>query len=324
MLKGKKMSKKISFHFQPNLQKEGKFLDTMIVEKEIDGKKKRYFEGISSGLKKDAHKERVSDRCIKKFMEQANSGDMLLFPDIHGIKQSEDIGILEKATILENGDWWTSYRLYDEDDDPGQYKLEKINNLWKQCMGLPPYKKKKQMGFSIEGIIPEENGIIMSSTGDTILDDIQLDGVVLVPRPAYMDSIANAVYKALDILPPWREEKVQKNIQGKLNQVINEKELKDKYWSKKYDVQDALSQTIEEIMLDAQDMKIERLSIVFDEYKTAMINLLMESQAIFQNDDLNKEVTRSINAENDKARIFKSIDENIGEFRKIITRRLYG
>ena len=318
------MSKKISFHFQPKVTKgssDKHSISTMIIEKEVDGKKRKYFEGISSGLMEDAHKERMSENCINKFMVQANSGDVLLYPDIHGIKQSEDIGILEKAAILENGDWFTSYRLYDEDDDPGQLKLEKINNLWKQCLGMSPYKKPKKMGFSIEGII-SDSGIITSAKGDTILDDIDLDGVVLVPRPAYMDSVANAVYKALEILPPWREEKVKKNMQGKLNEIMNEQEIKDKYWSKKYDVQDALQQLIEEIMADPQDMKLERLNIIFDEYKSAMINLLMESQAIFQKDDLNQEVMRSINAGKNKEQVFKSLVLELGKLQKSFARRI--
>lgn len=316
------MNKKISFHFQPDIKERSpigsnSLVKTMLIEKEIDGKKRRYFEGISSGLKEDAHKERMSKKAINKFMEQANSGDLLLYPDIHGIKQSEDIGILEKAEINKANDWWTSYRLYDEYDDPGQYKLEKINNLWKQCMGLPPYKKPKQMGFSVEGIIPE-NGIIRTIKGETVLDDIMLDGVVLVPRPAYMTSVANAVYKALDILPPWREEKVQRNISGKLNEVLKE-ELTDKYWSKKFDVQDALEKAAEEIMSDPQDMKMERLVVVFKEYKSAMINLLLESQSIFQENKLEQVVAK---AERTKNQVYKDLVTQLGELQKSFARRL--
>lgn len=318
------MNKKISFHFQPNLQKEGIYKGTMLVEKNINGKKKRYLEGVSSGLQEDAHKERVSENCIKNFMAQANSGDILLYPDVHGIQQSEDIAILEEASILENGDWFTRYRLYDEDDNPGQIKLEKINNLWKQCNGMPPYTKPKQLGFSIEGVIPD-GGVKVSEKGQNILDNIDLDGVVLVPRPAYMDSVANAVYKALDILPPWRAEKVQKNIQGRLEEIITEKDLKDKYWSKKYDIQDALQQIIEKTMSDRQDMKKERLAIVFDEYKNAMVNLLMKSQGIFQKDNLNQEIAQQINAEKNitnKDKIFKDLTIELGNLQKFIARRI--
>jgi len=313
------MNKKISFHFQPNIQERSpigsnSLVSTMLVEKEIDGKKRRYFEGVSSGLKEDAHKERMSEKAVCKFMEQANSGDILLYPDIHGIKQSEDIGILEKGEINKSGDWWTSYRLYDEYDDPGQYKLEKINNLWKQSLGLPPYRKPKQMGFSIEGIIPE-NGIIMTAKGDTVLDDIMLDGVVLVPRPAYMTSIANAVYKALDVLPPWREKITQDNINGKLDKVLKDKELKDKYWSKKFDVQDALEKSVNEVMVDKWDMKTERLGIIFDEYKFAMMNLVAESETVFKNKTLAKE-------ERNKNQVYKDLVTELGELQKSFARRL--
>lgn len=305
--------RKISVHFQPQLNEHG----CMITEKDVDGKKRRYLRGVSSGLKEDAHRERVSQKCIDKFMEQANSKDILLYPDVHGIKQSDDIGILEKASVLPNGDWDTLYRLYDEDDGVGPVKLEKIDTLWKQANGFPPYKRKKQMGFSIEGIIPE-NGITMSAKGQTVLDDIDLDGVVLVTRPAYQDSVANAVYKALNELPPWRGAKTQKSIQSKLMEKLNDREIRDKYYSKKWDLSEALEQTIEEIMRDKQDMKAERLSIVFDEYKTAMVNLIMESQSLFHEEQLNDVVMHSVDAEKSKAKIYKGISQNLDSLRKLL------
>lgn len=312
------MNKKISIHFQPKLfQDPLSKREVMSVEKSVGGQKRRYIEGISSGLKEDAHRERVSKRCIDKFMQLANSGDVLLYPDIHGIKQSEDIGILEQADTMNNGDWWTSYRLYDEYDDPGQMKLEKINNLWRQCMGFPPYKKPLRKGFSIEGVIPE-GGTLVDEKGLGILDNIELDGVILCPRPAYHDSVANAVYKALEIMPPWTEKKTQEKINGRLNEVMVNKDLKNKYWSKKFDIQAALQETVEDIMADGQTMKSERLNIVFDEYKAAMVGLLMKSQGIFLKDDLNQEVAQAVKVAKNKEQICKALAVNLDALQKII------
>jgi len=310
------MSNKISIHFQPVIQKTG----SMTVEKSMNGKVRRYLEGVSSGLKEDAHKERVSEKCLKQFMELANSGDILLFPDIHGIRQSEDIGILEKAEILPNSDWFTSYRLYDEDDNPGALKLEKINNIWKQCNGLPPYSKPKIMGFSIEGIIPDK-GIIMSKSGDSILDNILLDGVVLVPRPAYLDSVANAVYKALNVLPPWREEKVKNIVKSQLNEFLHEQELTNMYWNKKFELNNAFQHIIEKIMADSQNMKGERLDIVFNEYKVAMINLLMKSQELFKQDNLEQDISKSIQSERNRERIYADLSKQFELLQKCYARR---
>jgi len=300
-------TKKVSFMFHPKLNDDGSMA---IIKSMHGGKKRKYVEGISSGLAEDAHKEKVSEDCIKSFMEQADSQDILLYPDIHGIKQSEDIGILETADILVNGDWFTRYRLYDEDDDIGSAKLDKINTLWKQMEGLPPYKKKKQMGFSIEGIIPK-NGVLMSSTGKTILDKILLDGVILVPRPAYITSIANSVYKALGEISPWVTSKTTKSIQGKLSKIIEEKELNNKYWDLKYDLQSALSQSIDEIMCDKQGYKEERLSIIFNEYRDAMVSLLLESQAIFKKDELSNLVAKTVNTAERKKAIYKALSEKL-------------
>ena len=204
-------SNKIAFHFHP-FEYDSK---SHVIEKSIDGVKKRYLKGVSSGIKIDGHGERMTEKCIKSFMDQANSGDVLLYPDIHGIKQSEDIGILTKASVSPIGDWETEYKLYDESDGVGQNKLEVIDTIWKQLNGIAPYSKPLQKGFSIEGFIPDA-GVQMSQTGKRVIDNVELDGVVLVPRPAYQDSVANAVYKALGELPPWQVNKVQKNLNNKL------------------------------------------------------------------------------------------------------------
>jgi len=47
-------------------------------------------------------------------------------------------------------------------------------------------------------------------------------------------------------------------------------------------------------MSDNKDMKKERLNIVFHEYTTAMVNLLLESQEIFSKDELNEEIKKSM------------------------------
>ncbi|MDR1127281.1 MAG: hypothetical protein LBL06_04045, partial [Treponema sp.] len=56
--------------------------------------KKRYLCGVATGLKQDAHGERMSGTCIRSIIRQSREKDVLLFPDEHGIRESEDIGIL--------------------------------------------------------------------------------------------------------------------------------------------------------------------------------------------------------------------------------------
>jgi len=193
---------KISFHFHPY----GFENKTHVVEKsDSKGRKRRYLKGISSGLKMDQHQERMTEKCIQSFSDQANSGDILLYPDVHGVKGTDDIGILNSHMIDNLGDWHTEFRLYDEFDEAESYQIQKANVLWKQVAGLPPYSKPKQKGFSIEGFIPPNGIIAMKEDGtERVMDGIELDGVVVVPRPAYKDSIANAVFKALGETALWQ------------------------------------------------------------------------------------------------------------------------
>jgi hypothetical protein len=273
------IQKRISFHFHPLIEN-----NTFAVEKSLNNKKKRYLRGISSGIKTDQHGERMTERCVKSFMEQANSGEVLLFPDIHGIKQSEDIGRLTEARVLPNFDWETEFELHDE--DIGEVKKEKIDTLWKQINGFPPYTRPIQKGFSVEGYIPEHDGIIrMSATGQRVIDSVLLDGVILVPRPAYKDSIANAIYKALDELPPWEVNKIKKNVENKLSNILKDKESESQYYAKKYEIEDSFQEIVEDIMQDPKDKKKERLESLFNEYKNLMIDLILSSSNIFAKDN---------------------------------------
>ena len=277
----------ISLHFHPFDFEHGGHA----VLKEEGGKKRRHIRGVSSGINVDEHGERMTQKCINSFMEQANSGDVLLYPDIHGIKASEDIGCLKEAKLMPNQDWWTDYELYDESDGVGQNKLETIDTIWKQINGLPPYTKPKQKGFSIEGYIPD-GGIIggesdmMGNISKRVIDSVLLDGVVLVPRPAYQDSIATAVYKALGELTPSFENNLRKSIQGELANRMREEELRDGYYRKKWDIQDALDSQIEKIMGRSDDpRKAEQLQVLFQEYSTLMSSLIMNSESLFIKDE---------------------------------------
>lgn len=322
-------NQKVSFHFQPNN------FDNMghIVEKEENGKKKRYLEGVASGLKRDAHGERMTEKCIKSFMDQANSGDVLLYPDIHGIKASEDIGILKEAKILPNGDWWISNKLYDEDDNIGPNKFEVITTIWKQMCGLPPYTKPKQKGYSIEGYMPPDG--ILSGEPDQfgnirkrVMDNIHLDGVILVPRPAYKDSIASAVFKALGEIPPEFENNLRKSIKEELQNRIEEQDLRDKYYSKKWDIQDALESQVERIMQREKDeRKRNQLEILFDEFSNLYIDLIMESEGLFLTETNNGDdsvaspygVTKV--AKSAKLELFESLYRQVKQLENSITQR---
>jgi len=270
--------RRISFHFHPRDFEHG----LHAIEKADGDKKRCYLEGIASGSKEDQHGEKMTNKCIKSFMDQANSGDILLYADMHGFKATEDIGILKGAEILPDGDWHISSMLYDQSDGVDDRSVQVAAKLWKQINGLPPYKYPKQKGFSIEGFIPDESSIMMDQSGRRMMDDVALDGVVVVPRPAYKDSIANAVYKALGEVSPWAAQTFQTSFRSKLRDKLVVDEIQDTYFRRKYQIEDIFEEQIREIMCSEQPDKGALLEIAFEEYKSLMIELILQSEAVFQ------------------------------------------
>lgn len=281
MSEAQTVQRHISFHFHP------RGFDEMshAVEKSDDGgAKRRYLKGISSGLRVDAHGERMTKNAIDSFMEQANSGDILLYADLHGIRFTDDIGILTKAEVLDGGDWATEYRLYDDQDGVDQVSVQRADKLWKQIMGLPPYKHPRQKGFSVEGFVPDDQLVKMGKDGREAIDGVTLDGVVVVPRPAYQDSVAHAVYKALGVVAPWEQDGT---IAGRLRRVAQESEERDSYYRQKLQVDDALETLVQEAMSDPDPTsRRERLEQIFGEYQGLMIDLIMSNPNAFSADEI--------------------------------------
>lgn len=296
------------------------------IEKSENGKKKRYLCGISSGLKWDGHGERMSEKAIQSFHDQANSGEVLLYASIHGIKDVEDIGILTKSEILPDGDWYTEYRLYDEDDGVGSHKLEVIDTLWKQINGLPPYTKPRQKGFSVEGYIPTDS-VGTNPFQKKIMENVLLDGVVLVPRPAY-SSIATAVYKAFGETTPERAN----SLQGMIRAAAESKNIENEYYRLKWEYSDALEKAVEQIMSRINNNKAEELGIVFDEYKGLMVELILNSQSVFEDfqvpiivDEIASLTTAEQTvhpADLSRAEVFRSLLVNFQKLRKSMEDRL--
>lgn len=264
---------KVSFHFRlPDFMHS--------VEKAEGGRKRKYLKGITSGIKQDGHTEKMTEKCIKSFHAQAQSGDILLYADRHDVSYTDDIGILVNHTVLPNSDWETEYRLYDEDDGVGANTIEKADKLWKQINGLPPYSKPRQKGFSIEGTVDDKD-IIQHNTqgGERVMDNVLLDGVVVVPRPAYQDSIATAVYKALGEMSPWK-------ISKEVEKVFKSGVIKstDNYHLGRYKLEDNLYEAIESVMKSDMVNKDRILDEIFEVHKSHMKSLITKSD--FSSDHL--------------------------------------
>jgi len=319
--KGVLMEKNISFLFQPyNI--EG---NQHTYEKALDnGKKKRYLKGIASGTQIDGHGERITENCIKSFQRQSDSGDILLYTDKHGVAYTDDIGILEKGEILPNFDWMVDFRLYDEDDGVGQTTLDTSNKLWNQMNGLPPYKHKKQKGFSIEGIVPDNGILKMEDDGRRVVNDVVLDGCVVVPRPAYQTSIAHSLYKALDEKPPWQIEKMYNSI---LRKSIEDDTIAQGYYKKVYVLNDTLEEQVEKIMIDPTiEDKEKLLESLFEEYKTIMISTIIAHPTMFEvidpYEDSYTEVKSVYDRKPDKSTILKSLLSNLDQMESLVEKSI--
>lgn len=265
---------RVSFHFRPL---EGGNL--FAVEKDEAGVKRRYLEGVASGVKVDGHGERMTERCIKSFQRQAESGDVLLYEGLHGVNFVDDIGKLVKSWVDEVGDWHTRFRLYDEQDGIGPVKLEKVNTVWCQLNGLPPYTRPKQKGFSVEGEVPDGGLLSVDSSGRRAMDDVELDGVVLVNKPAYKDSIAHAVYKALGVPMPHQ---VRKGLERTLSDRLESADEAEAYYRRHFHLQDAMDCAVREIMNGPDVERRGRLEDLFEEYSSLAIEDILSHEEAYR------------------------------------------
>jgi hypothetical protein len=262
------MSRKLKIEYHPadretKTEKEG--VTQYAIEKaDSEGRKRRYLCGISSGMAIDHHGERMSKECIDDFQTQAVDNDIPLLVN-HGKDFTEDVGILTTSEITKEYDWYTEYRLFDEydlQDNPGlEQNVKEANVVWAKAAGLPPYRRPKQFGFSIEGWV-DDNNKQATATG-TVINKVDLDpGVTLVSRPAYKTSVAHAIAKAFP-----KEENIAKDLTG---------EKTDKSVFSDIIVQDAAREDFFEVLADLEakkDLAIEKIlsSMESNERKQEMI-----------------------------------------------------
>ena len=249
--------------------------------------KKRYIEGITSGVEKDGQGERMTENAVNSFHNQAMKGDILLYEGKHGVNFIDDIGILTKSFIDSTGDWHTEYRLYEEEDNVGDGTMEKVNKVWMQINGLPPYNSPREFGFSIEGVIPEGGVLYADNEGKRrVMNDVTLDGVVLVPRPAYQKSIASAVQKALDSYPEVvTKEETTLKIERSFGEKLKLRKSSDEYMRKSLLIQDLFDESIQELAKDSQnrDAKLDEL---LEQYKEELKQNIIGSWDVLEESHL--------------------------------------
>lgn len=191
----------IRIDFQPANPISLKAIDSKVEKKYYkEDTKHFYLCGIASGLSIDGHGERMDEEAVRGMHDQFQTKDIPLYVN-HGKDYTEDIGLLTNSKILDNGDLYHEYRLYD-DSDRGKIpdrNIELAKHVRIISAGLPPYKHPRVFGFSIEGYVPDERIKYNPATGGKRIMQVDLDpGVSLVTKPAYQSSVANAVVKSLN------------------------------------------------------------------------------------------------------------------------------
>lgn len=292
--------------------------DGMAIEKEINGVKRRYLVGVATGSKKDEDGENLTENCIKSIIKQMQEKDILLYvpiADMHqGLDSYEDIGILENFYQKDDGDIVTEFRLYDTLDKFSETKLSKVDSVWRQQKGLPPYKHPKQRGFSIDG-----QATLLSRQGRNLgdgnftgreIDDMNIDHIVLVDKPAY-NSLATAVAKAMNEPTRAQKEKtlgifwsqmaevaglnsVQKqegsSLSDTLVRSLETKEKEGMYREKKWELEEVFDDQVRGIMSSKSAGKEGRLQLLFGEYAKLMIPLIVASEEVFLQDKQDKNI----------------------------------
>lgn len=254
--------------------------DDFAVEKADEGgEKHRYLVGITSGQEHDGHGERMTEKAINSFQRQAKSGEIPLYVGKHDVNFIDDIGRLVDSSILPNGDWTTTYRLYDASDGLGPQTLEHADKAWRQIKGLPPYNHPQPRGFSIEGDIPEGGIAEMDSMGRRVMDDVDLAGTVLVRKPAYRTSVAHAVYKALGLLT---KNEIRRSLLGDtVQQKAEQQQQQRDYYDQVYALDDALRELVRSIMISDAPDKSAQLTDIYQEYSELMIELTLNNPDVF-------------------------------------------
>ncbi|MBE0302184.1 hypothetical protein Lepto782_23475 (plasmid) [Leptospira interrogans serovar Canicola] len=254
------------------------------IKKDASGRERRYLVGTSSGPKKDAHKDAMSEKCIKGFQQQSLDKTILLVhPHTDNLIENQ-IGILDKSAIDQDGEWKTQFRLFDKydlEDNPEFSKtiVEKANQFWMMVRGEGAYSKPTRISqFSIQGLMREED--VLKTSNGIVIDWIELDAVAAVTKGAYPQNDFLTVEKALTQFIKKGE------LQDAVVQDQQTRDLYDENLRIDYVFRDRFRDIIES--KDSTDQKRERISNLFDEYKQLTMDLFEKYNYEFPDDDNQK------------------------------------
>lgn len=244
------------------------------VLKDSKGIEKKYIVGTSSGaLYRDAHNERMTERCVQGFQQQALSKTIFLIHPHSDNLLENHIGILdaEKSHVNENNEWITYWRLWDTNDAGSipTRNIEKAIDFYNQINGNPPYTKQtviKQL--SIQGTLDETKDIVMTSHGRDI-DWVELDAVSVVTKGAYPQdniTIAEKIFKQVDAM---NKQTITIEKYSSLRDKVKESNSTSDFLVETAKLDEALKSLLEEVALDnslTPEMKEKECKRILGEY----------------------------------------------------------
>ncbi|EMO53892.1 hypothetical protein LEP1GSC172_3322 [Leptospira noguchii] len=263
------------------------------IKKDASGRERRYLVGTSSGPKKDAHKDSMSEKCIKGFQQQSIDKTILLVhPHTDNLIENQ-IGILDKSAIDADGEWKTQFRLFDKydlKDNPEFSKtiVEKANQFWMMIRGEGAYSKPTRISqFSIQGLMKAED--VSETENGAVIDWIELDAIAAITKGAYPQNDFLTIEKALTQF-------IQKGeLQDAIIQGQKTRDLYEENWNVESEFRDQFRKIIES--KDSSDQKKERISNLFDEYKQLTVELFGKYNYEFPDDENQKSAETSATGE---------------------------
>lgn len=145
-----------------------------------------YVTGVAAGTEVDSEGWRLTERCIGRMAEQAESKSVYARDWHEKNSIMSDMGTVQKSWVTPSFELGVEVEL-DQDHPKAQW-------LWKKL------GEGKQFGMSVLGDVPDTGYSIEKSSGERIvvIDDVEWEEVSFTTKPIYTPSFGTVLRKAID------------------------------------------------------------------------------------------------------------------------------
>jgi len=145
-----------------------------------------YVTGVAAGTEVDSEGWRLTERCIGRMAEQAESKSVYARDWHEKNSIMSDMGTVQKSWVTPSFELGVEVEL-DRDHPKAQW-------LWKKL------GEGKQFGMSVMGDVPDTGYSIEKSNGErvVVIDDVEWEEVSFTTKPIYTPSFGTVLRKAID------------------------------------------------------------------------------------------------------------------------------